>query len=121
MLTSRKRSAAGRKTPISLTYVFHDFPLALTRISGKRQASEGLVFAGHALADRLALEIEAAVISATVEESSADSSASPDKIEESGLGNLEGQLRVRWTRGDDRRQRSSATLRPSLPCRRTEG
>jgi hypothetical protein len=70
---------------------------------GKYRAYEGLIFIGYGLADWLALELEAAVISATLEKSASDPSATPDKIKESGLGDVEGQLRLRWMRENERR------------------
>ncbi len=62
---------------------------------GRYRASEGLIFIGYGLTDWLALEVEAAVISASLETSPSDPSAAPTRIEESGLGDVEGQLRAR--------------------------
>ncbi len=62
---------------------------------GKYRASEGLLFVGYGLTDWLAIEFEAAVITATLEKSPNDTSQAPAKIEESGLGDVEGQLRAR--------------------------
>ncbi|MGH9261054.1 MAG: hypothetical protein ACRD08_14350, partial [Acidimicrobiales bacterium] len=62
---------------------------------GKYRASEGLIFVGYGLTDWLAVEVEAAVISASLEKSPNDTSATPARIEESGLGDVEGQLRAR--------------------------
>jgi hypothetical protein len=56
---------------------------------GKYQAYEGLMFVGYGITDWLALELEAAVIQATLETSSGDPTDAPDKIEESGLGDVE--------------------------------
>ncbi|HSJ65846.1 MAG TPA: hypothetical protein VK922_18335 [Gemmatimonadaceae bacterium] len=65
---------------------------------GRYRASEGLLFLGYGLSDRLAVEFEAAVISARLEKSPDDTSAMPAVIEESGLGDVEGQLRWLWNR-----------------------
>ena len=70
---------------------------------GTYRASEGLLFLGYGLTDNLALELEAAVISATFEKSADDTSAVPARIEESGLGDFEGQLRWRFKREDEHR------------------
>ena len=70
---------------------------------GRYRASEGLIFISYGLADWLAFEFEAAVISATLEKSASDPSATPARIKESGLGDVEGQLRWRWMRENDRR------------------
>jgi len=70
---------------------------------GKYRASEGLIFLGWGISDRLAIEFEAAVISATQHKSPADTSAMPARLEESGLGDVEGQLRWRWNRESESR------------------
>lgn len=65
---------------------------------GKYRAYEGLIFIGYGLTDRLAFELEAAIIKAKLEKSSADPTALPAELEESGLGDVEGQIRYRWTK-----------------------
>ncbi|MFN0149707.1 MAG: hypothetical protein ACKVU1_03225 [bacterium] len=65
---------------------------------GKFRASEGLIFLGYGITDWLAVEFEAAVISASLEKAADDTSATPTRIEESGTGDVEGQLRLRWAR-----------------------
>lgn len=63
---------------------------------GRYRATEGLIFLAYGITDRLALELEAAVISARLEKSPDDASTMPAVIEESGTGDVEGQLRMRW-------------------------
>lgn len=58
---------------------------------------EYLLFVAYGITDRLAIEIEAAAIDAELETASEDPTDLPDKIEESGIGDVEGQLRWRWT------------------------
>ena len=70
---------------------------------GRYRASEGLIFLGYAVSDRLAVELEAAVIKARLEKSPTDPSSVPSVIEESGLGDVEGQLRWRWHQETDAR------------------
>jgi hypothetical protein len=70
---------------------------------GKYRASEGLLFIAYGLTDWLAVELEAAVIDATLETSPDDPSGIPARIHESGLGDVEGQLRARWARETERR------------------
>jgi len=48
-------------------------------------------------------EFEAAVIKASPETVDDDPSDTPDKIEESGTGDVEGQIRLRWTRETESR------------------
>lgn len=63
---------------------------------GKYRASEGLIFLGYGITRNLAVEFEAAVISAELEKSLSDPSAMPAKVKESGLGDVEGQIRWRF-------------------------
>ena len=60
---------------------------------GTYYATEALIFLGYGLTDRLAFEFEAAVISADMGKAPDDPSTVPAEIEESGLGDVEGQLR----------------------------
>ena len=69
---------------------------------GRYRATEGLMFLGYGFTDRLAVEMEAAVIRARLRKAPEDPSAMPAVIEESGLGDVEGQLRFRWNRETDR-------------------
>lgn len=74
---------------------------------GRYRASEGILFFGYGVTADLALEFEAAVITAEVRTSPDDtSSAKPPRVRESGLGDVEGQIRWRF-------QRETAT-RPEL-------
>jgi hypothetical protein len=65
---------------------------------GRYRANEGLIFLAFGLTDDLAVEFEAAVISATLDKSAADPSGFPARLAESGLGDVEGQVRWRWRR-----------------------
>ena len=65
---------------------------------GRYRAHEGLLFFGYGLGDDIAVEFEAAVISASMNKSPMDTSALPAVIKESGLGDIEGQVRWRWRR-----------------------
>ena len=74
---------------------------------GRFRASEGILFFGYGVTTDLALEFEAAVITAELRTSSRDTaSAKPPRVRESGLGDVEGQIRWRF-------QRETAT-RPEL-------
>jgi hypothetical protein len=57
-----------------------------------------LIFLGYGITEDLAVEFEAAVISAKQYRSDDDLSDMPEKIEESGLGDVEAQLRWRLGR-----------------------
>ena len=70
---------------------------------GSYRAHEGLLFLAYGLGPNLAIEVETAVISASFEKSVSDASAVPGRIEESGPGDVEGQVRWRFRREDERR------------------
>lgn len=70
---------------------------------GKYEANEGLLFLSYGLGENLSIELEAAVISASFEKSPDDPSGVPPRIEESGLGDVEGQIRWRWRRENESR------------------
>lgn len=85
---------------------------------GRYRASEGLIFVGYGISDRLAIEMEAAMISARMEKAGDDPSAMPSQIEESGLGDVEGQLRWRWNREDARRPEYFSYFETVFPLQR---
>ncbi|HEU5305530.1 MAG TPA: hypothetical protein VFU40_12850 [Gemmatimonadales bacterium] len=64
---------------------------------GRYRAHEWLLFLGYGITERLGLELEAAVITANLDKSAADPSSQPARVEESGLGDVETQLRWRWS------------------------
>jgi len=70
---------------------------------GKYRASEGLVFLAYGINDWLAVEIEAAYIDASLETAPGDTTGAPDRIEESGTGDVEGQIRARLKRETETR------------------
>jgi hypothetical protein len=70
---------------------------------GKYRASEGLLWIGYGLTDWLAVEFEAAGISATLYTAPGDTSGAPARIHQSGVGDIEGQVRARWLRETGRR------------------
>jgi hypothetical protein len=70
---------------------------------GRYRASEGLLFLAYGLGENVAIEVEAAYISASFEKAADDTSGLPPRLEESGLGDVEGQIRWRWNRENERR------------------
>ena len=74
-----------------------------TDFRGRYRANEGLLFLAYGINDRMAFEFEAATIKASLEKSPADTSALPPKIVESGLGDVEAQLRWRWRKESEHR------------------
>ncbi|HEV7240740.1 MAG TPA: hypothetical protein VGQ36_15990 [Thermoanaerobaculia bacterium] len=70
---------------------------------GRYRATEGLLFMAYGLTDDLAVEFEAAFIDASFDKSPSDTSGLPESLKESGLGDVEGQIRWRWARETARR------------------
>ncbi len=70
---------------------------------GRYRANEGILLVAYGLRDNLAFEMEAAVISASFDKSPADASALPARLTESGLGDVEAQLRWRWRKETESR------------------
>lgn len=68
----------------------------LREFRGRYEANEGIFFIGYGISDRLAIEFEAGFISARLNKSRNDLTTLPDEIKESGLSDVEGQLRWRW-------------------------
>ena len=63
---------------------------------GKYTGHEGLLYLAYGFTDWLMVELEAAMIKVKLKKSDKDTSNMPDKIEESGLGDVEGQIRWKW-------------------------
>jgi hypothetical protein len=63
---------------------------------GDYDATEGLLFLAYGITPNVAIEIEGAFIGAELEKSSSDTSAMPRDLAESGLGDVEAQLRWRF-------------------------
>jgi len=81
----------------NLEYEPFDFGYgSIQEFRGRYRANEGILFIGYGISDRVAVEFEAAVISAKFNKSKQDFTAVPATIEKSGLGDVEGQIRWRW-------------------------
>lgn len=62
---------------------------------GRYEAHEGILFLGYGFTDRFMIEMELAYISATFDKDPLDGTGTPARVEESGRGDFEGQLRYR--------------------------
>ena len=89
-----------------------------TDYRGEYRGTEGLLFLALGLGEHVAVELEAAYISASLEKSPADTSAMPGRIEESGLGDVEGQLRWRFQRETDSRPELFTYFETVLPLQK---
>lgn len=67
----------------------------LQELRGRYEAHEGILFLSYGISNRLAIELEGGVISAKLDKAANDTIL-PDRIEESGLSDIEGQIRWRW-------------------------
>jgi hypothetical protein len=85
---------------------------------GKFRASEGLIFASYGFTDRLTAEIEASVITARLDKSPADTSSMPLRLQQSGLGDVEGQIRWRWANENERRPEIFSYFETVLPLQK---
>jgi hypothetical protein len=66
---------------------------------GEQTEHEALIFLGYGISDRLAVEFEAALwASSELQKDPNDVSGVPERIEESGLGDVEAQVRWIWTK-----------------------
>ena len=63
---------------------------------GRFRAHEGIFFVGYGISDKIAVEVEAGIIDAKLQKSPEDMSRMPAEIKESGLSDVEGQIRWRW-------------------------
>ena len=80
-----------------LEYEPFDFGYGSTKeYFGRYEAHEFLIFLGYGITDRLAIEFEVGVITAKFNKSEKDTSSLPPEINESGLSDVEGQIRWRW-------------------------
>lgn len=63
---------------------------------GKFTGNEALLFLGYGFSDRLAVELEAAYMSARLRRSPDDPESPNGVVKESGIGDVESQIRWRW-------------------------
>ena len=85
---------------------------------GKFRQSSGELLLAYGLSDRLAVEFGISRTRATLEKSQSDTTATPARIEESGLGDVEGQIRMRVTRESSRRPEIFGFLEITAPSQK---
>lgn len=84
--------------------------------AGRSVEEEHLLFLAYGFTDRLAVELEGSLYTtATLDKDPDDPSAVPQRLEESGLGEIEGQLRWRWKRETERRPELYSFLEVVFP------
>lgn len=85
---------------------------------GRYRASEGILFLGYGISPDVAVELEAAVITASLEKAASDPSPGPRKVMESGIGDVEGQIRWRFLRENERRLEAFTFFETVFPVQR---
>lgn len=73
-----------------------------TDYRGQYRAKEALIFVSYGITERLAVEFETAAVKASFDRAAEDRSGLPARRTESGLGDVEGQVRWRWSRETER-------------------
>lgn len=91
-----------------------------TELRSRYRASEGLILLAYGLSDDIAVEFEAAVISASLDKSPFDTSAMPATLKESGIGDVEAQLRWRYNRESDSRPEVFSYFETVFPVQTTK-
>lgn len=86
---------------------------------GRYRASEGLLFLAYGVGRNLAVEVEAAVITAELRKAADDPSAMPSEVKESGLGDVEGQVRWRFLEEREDRPEAFTYFETVLPLQKT--
>jgi hypothetical protein len=87
-------------------------------VRGRYRAKEGLIYLGYGVTDRIALELEVAVIDATLWKSPDDPSSVPARLTESGLGDTAAKIRWRWNRETDTRPEVFSFIETGFPLQR---
>lgn len=85
---------------------------------GRSMAHEGLIYIAYGITDWLMVEFETAVITETFWKADEDNSGMPDSIKESGLGDVEGQIRWRYFPETEKRPELFSLLEIVLPVQK---
>lgn len=91
-----------------------------TEHRGRYRAREGLIFLAYGISENVAVEFEAATISASLEKSAQDVSGLPARLEQSGVGDVEGQVRWRWRKETDVRREWFSYFETVAPVQRSK-
>ncbi|TMQ59374.1 MAG: hypothetical protein E6K76_04715 [Candidatus Eisenbacteria bacterium] len=87
---------------------------------GRYGSSSAQMFIAYGVTERLAVELEISYTRATLEKSSSDTTPMPSKIEESGLGDVEGQIRLRLAQESGRRPEVFGFLEITAPSQKNK-
>ncbi len=87
---------------------------------GRYRSTQAQVFLAYGITDWLAVEFEASRIRATLDKAPDDTSAQPDRIVESGLADIEAQVRLRLLRERGGRPEVFASIELLPPQQKTK-
>ncbi len=87
---------------------------------GRYRAHEGLILFGYGITENLAVEFEAAAITAKLHKSKDDPSDMPDVLKESGLGDVESQFRWRWGKETESRPEFFSYFETVFPLQKSK-
>ncbi|MCI0527063.1 MAG: hypothetical protein L0Y56_06430, partial [Nitrospira sp.] len=88
---------------------------------GKLTEHEALLFLSYGFTDWLAVELEAALYTtATLQKAPEDTSNVPNRLEESGLGDVEAQLRWRFFKENERRPELFGFFETTFPLQKDQ-
>jgi hypothetical protein len=90
-------------------------PPDLDEFLGRYRADEGGLLVAYAFSDRLALELNAATVRATLDRASDDASGFPARVRESGLGNVSLRADWRWLSESGRRPEIDTYVQARTP------
>lgn len=88
---------------------------------GRFRMTECQIFAAYGVSDRLAVEVEAAYLSARLDKDANDHTEVPARNEASGFGDMEGQLRYRILHEAERRPEIFGYMEITAPSNRNSG
>lgn len=86
---------------------------------GRYRASEGILFFAYGISPDLAVEFESAIITAELRKSATDSATVPQRFRESGLGDVEGQIRWRVQHETEHRPEIYTFFETVFPLQKT--
>ena len=106
------------------TFEYHPSELGSvggTDFKGKLFEHEALLFVAYGISDRVSVELEGALYAKTTFEKAADDPSDlPTRFSESGLGDVEGQVRWRWQKETEHRPELYSYLEVVFPLQKDE-
>ncbi len=87
---------------------------------GRLRISKEQIFLAYGISERVAFELEAASIEASLEKSASDNSTMPAKVSESGLGDIEAQVRVRLRTENEHRPEIFGFFEVTAPTQKSK-